>query len=99
MCTASSASRTYGRSASASEYTATALIPIWRAVRSTRRAISPRLAISTESSIRPDYWGALQLDDRPAADDSAQGLDRFGIILAGRVEPELLDGCGGAAGV
>ena len=48
MCTASSASWTKGRSASASEYTAMALIPIRRAVRFTRRAISPRLATSTE---------------------------------------------------
>src|SRR6516165_2124195 len=55
MCTASSASRTYGRSPSASEYTATVLIPIRRAVRITRLAISPRLATSTESSIRPAY--------------------------------------------
>src|SRR5580692_5817580 len=57
MGTASSASRTYGRSASASEYTATVLIPIRRAVLITRRAISPRLATSTESSIPPAYWG------------------------------------------
>ena len=52
MRTAWSASRTYGRSASASEYTATALIPIRRAVRITRLAISPRLA-TDESSIPP----------------------------------------------
>ncbi len=49
--TAWSASLTKGRSASASEYTATALIPIVRAVRITRRAISPRFATSTDSSI------------------------------------------------
>src|SRR6266571_319616 len=60
MCTASSASRTYGSSASASEYTATALIPIRRAVRITRLAISPRLATSTESSIRSAYWSSRE---------------------------------------
>src|SRR5579875_928994 len=55
MRTASSASRTCGRSASASEYTATVRIPIRRAVRITRRAISPLLATSTESSTSPAY--------------------------------------------
>ena len=44
--TATSASRTNGRSASTSECTATVRIPISRAVRMIRRAISPRLATS-----------------------------------------------------
>jgi hypothetical protein len=51
MRTAASASRTKGNSASASEWTATALIPIRRAVRIMRLAISPRLATSTDSNI------------------------------------------------
>src|SRR4051812_3894973 len=45
MCTASSAILTCGARASASEYTATVAIPIARAVRITRQAISPRLAM------------------------------------------------------
>src|SRR5690606_17668407 len=45
MCTASSAIRTCGLRASASEYTATVAIPIAFAVRITRQAISPRLAM------------------------------------------------------
>src|SRR3982751_31952 len=49
MRTASSANRTNGASASASEYTATVAIPIARHVRITRSAISPRLATSTLS--------------------------------------------------
>src|SRR5262245_52970771 len=47
MRTDSSASRTCGAAASASEYTATPAIPMSRTVRSTRRAISPRLATRT----------------------------------------------------
>ena len=45
MHTASSAKRTCRLSESAVEYTATVLMPISLQVRSTRRAISPRLAI------------------------------------------------------
>jgi hypothetical protein len=45
MLTASSASLTWRASLSASEYTATVLMPILRAVAMTRQAISPRLAI------------------------------------------------------
>ena len=51
--TASSASRTCSAPASASEYTATALIPSRWQVRITRTAISPRLATSTVSNTRP----------------------------------------------
>ena len=47
--TASSANRTSGASASASEYTATVAMPIARAVRITRSAISPRFATSSTS--------------------------------------------------
>ncbi|CKZ86521.1 Uncharacterised protein [Mycobacterium tuberculosis] len=46
MKTASSAISTWSASRSASEYTATVLMPIRRAVLMTRQAISPRLAIS-----------------------------------------------------
>src|SRR5690606_16570653 len=45
MHTASSASSTCSAPASASEYTATVAMPMRRAVRITRQAISPRLAI------------------------------------------------------
>ena len=45
MHTASSARSTWRASRSASEYTATVAMPIFRAVRITRHAISPRLAI------------------------------------------------------
>src|SRR5580658_2415796 len=99
MCTAWSASRTYGSSASASEYTATAVTPSRRAVRITRLAISPRLATSTESSIQPAYWGGagrwgrcgaeardgLELDDRAAVHYAAQSLDGVRVELADRV--------------
>src|SRR6187549_417472 len=47
MCTASSHAATWAAPASASEYTATVRIPIRRAVRATRQAISPRFAISS----------------------------------------------------
>src|SRR5687767_12948245 len=52
MRTASSANRTKGASASASEYTATVAMPIRRHVRMTRSAISPRFAIRTLSMER-----------------------------------------------
>src|SRR5262245_29101825 len=101
MRTASSASRTYGRSASASEYTATARIPIRRAVLITRLAISPRLATSTDSSIRPAYWvgGGLDLDDGAAIHYAVESLDRGRVVLAGRVEPEPLHRLRGPARV
>src|SRR5438105_7593266 len=73
MCAASSASRTYGRSASASEYTAIARMPIRRAVRITRRAISPRLATSTDSSTRPAYWQSEPQGRGAAWTDEPQG--------------------------
>src|SRR6187399_731473 len=47
MCTASSQAATCAAWASASEYTATVPMPIRRAVRATRQAISPRFAISS----------------------------------------------------
>src|SRR6266571_2870482 len=84
MCTASSASRTYGSSASASEYTATARTPIRRAVRITRLAISPRLATSTESSIRSAYWSSREpkgaggdwTDERGTSEEGRSHLKR-----------------------
>src|SRR4249920_3762787 len=51
MRTASSAIATCGACASASEWTATVAIPIRRAVRITRQAISPRLAIRSLANI------------------------------------------------
>src|SRR5215470_17430270 len=53
MHTDSSARRTYFASASASECTTTVLMPSSRQARSTRSAISPRLAISTLSKSCP----------------------------------------------
>src|SRR5437763_1235824 len=61
MCTASSAKRTTADSASAVEYTATDLIPSSRQARATRRAISPRLAISTFSNTAPSEAPAVGL--------------------------------------
>jgi hypothetical protein len=56
---ASSAKRTCGLSRSASEYTATVFMPISRAVRITRRAISPLFATSSFSILRiPLYYGS-----------------------------------------
>src|SRR5580698_3190191 len=52
MATATSASRTKGASRSAAEYTAMARTPRRRAVPIMRRAISPRLAMSKDSSMR-----------------------------------------------
>ncbi len=52
MATASSAMRTCNASSSASEWTATVAIPMRRAVRMTRHAISPRLAISILENTR-----------------------------------------------
>src|ERR1700722_12540824 len=92
MCTASSASRTYGRSTSASEYTATARIPIRRAVRITRRAISPRLATSTDSNITPAYWGPAAAGGgracwyRGPLDTEAAGSRAWGLLTRERLE-------------
>src|SRR5688500_16069484 len=63
MRRASSASRTCGASWSASEYTATVGIPRRRAVRITRQAISPRLAMSSlrNTSGLPGRPGRLAL--------------------------------------
>src|SRR5690606_31054818 len=63
MQTASSASRTCIRSRSALEYTATVRMPSSRQARSTRRAISPRLAMTTFSSMA-----------NPRSDDGEQWL-------------------------
>src|SRR6266700_4480319 len=53
IITAWSASSTWRASRSASEYTATVWIPIRRAVRITRQAISPRLAIRIFLNTQP----------------------------------------------
>src|SRR5579863_10312566 len=64
MRTASSASRTWSASASASEKTATVLMPMRRAVRITRQAISPRLAMRIFLNMRAvvDPSSALKRD-------------------------------------
>ena len=66
--TASSANRTNGASASASEYAATVASPIARHVRITRSAISPRFAIKTLSkpAMRATYTNAVSGGTRPS---------------------------------
>src|SRR4051794_25669280 len=66
MRTASSAIRTCNASWSASENTATVRTPSRRQVRMIRQAISPRLAMSTDSSIACRPWLGV-LDEGPAA--------------------------------
>ncbi len=56
---ASSAIRTWSDARSASEYTATAAMPISRSVRMTRTAISPRLATRTLRKVRFMFGGAV----------------------------------------
>src|SRR6266849_9755492 len=63
MHTDSSASFTYLASLSASECTATVLMPMSRQARWMRRAISPRLAISNFSNISARSRLAALLDD------------------------------------
>src|SRR5262249_37942972 len=62
ITTASSASRTCRASASASESTATVAIPMRRAVRITRQAISPRLAIRILRNIGGRWTASSQRD-------------------------------------
>src|SRR4051812_32058584 len=97
MCTASSASSTWRASRSASEYTATVLMPILRAVWMTRQAISPRLAIRIFSNMAVSLalrlggrWsvrlGGAGLDEREGADalDEAVGCaQRLGLAGVG----------------
>src|SRR2546423_6500290 len=104
MWTASSAKRTTAESLSAVEYTATVWMPISRQVRATRRAISPRLAISTVLNMalslvhgRQDEQPLVVLDRRPVGhqdlgDPAAPvGLDR--VHQLHRLEnPDLLAG-------
>src|SRR5882762_8905523 len=76
--TASSANRTNGASASASEYSATVAIPIARQVRFTRSAISPRFATST---LQIDRMGTADAttprpSGRPTLSTTAAGSDR-----------------------
>src|SRR5690606_36105956 len=81
MQTASSASRTCIRTRSALEYTATVRMPISRQARNIRRAISPRLAMTTFSSMT-----------YPRSDDGEQWLvvfHRFAVFHQDR-----LDGAG-----
>src|SRR5574338_945776 len=73
MQIASSAKRTWSDSASAVEWTATVAIPSSLQARSTRRAISPRLAMRTFLNMRP----------RPLARDDAE--ERLAELHRGRV--------------
>src|ERR1700761_2884581 len=73
MHTLSSASRTCMASASAVECTATVWMPSSLQARSTRSAISPRLAIRIFSNIAPD---SHLLDDQQRLSE----LDRLGIF-------------------
>src|SRR5213075_1532170 len=78
MWTASSASRTCGARASASLYTATDATPNSRHARTTRSAISPRLATSTflNISARPSEWNVAVLLGRVAVPLGAHRLER-----------------------
>src|SRR5579875_1743492 len=81
MQTVSSASRTFIAVVSAVEWTATVLIPISRQARWIRRAISPRLAISTFSNITGPGAGARSVAV-PGSDDQHQHravFDRFAV--------------------
>src|SRR5216684_3480889 len=66
MHTDSSASFTYLASLSASECTATVLMPMSRQARWMRRAISPRLAIRTFSNIAGEPCASLDHHQRGA---------------------------------
>src|SRR5438105_15843741 len=73
MQTLSSASITYFASVSASECTATVLMPISRHARWMRSAISPRLAMRTFSNkgsgLLDDHQRLAELDRRAVGDD------------------------------
>src|SRR5579872_5034366 len=71
---ARSAVFTCNASASASEYTATVAIPMRRAVRTMRQAISPRLAISSVRNMhRPCGWSCFEIHHK--------GTNKTGICL------------------
>src|SRR5271165_5083383 len=86
MSTAWSASHTNGKSASASEYTATERTPSRRAVAMMRLAISPRLATRTDSSTP----GSLQPGRHPAARDLSQRGDDDAVELDG-IDPHPVE--------
>src|SRR4249920_708731 len=77
MQTDSSARRTYLASASATECTATVLIPSSRQARWTRRAISPRFAISIFSNMRDSGWAVRHGAGRAVLSDYEQWLAVF----------------------
>src|SRR5215475_4307724 len=76
MQTLSSANRTCMASASAVECTATVGMPSSLQARSTRSAISPRLAISSLSNIGPAHIRRRSLDD----DQRLAELDRLAVF-------------------
>src|SRR5262245_32941945 len=81
--TASSANRTNGASASASEYTATVAMPIALHVRITRSAISPRFATSSLLIVRTTR--TLTLLDRGQHEPAP--IDVVGADDAGQLDP------------
>src|SRR5262245_54890890 len=87
--TASSANRTNGASASASEYTATVAMPIALHVRITRSAISPRLATKSLSILRTTR--TLTLLDRGQHEPAPVDVARAD---AGRLDPAAHEVCG-----
>src|SRR5690348_11943322 len=99
MQTVSSASSTCFSVVSAVEWTATVLMPSSRQARKIRRAISPRLAIRTLSSIggsgpggrgRPATWLFFDDEERLAELDRAAVLDEDADDLAGNLRLDLI---------
>src|SRR5262252_7318927 len=74
-----------------------ALTPIRRAVRTIRRAISPRLAIRTESNTQAAYGTRLRSEHRPSAHQPAQRLDHPRVVFGRGVQPQPLHRGRGAA--
>src|SRR5215510_7707752 len=74
-----------------------ALTPIRRAVRMMRRAISPRLAIRTESNTQAAYGTPLRPEHRPPVHQPAHRLDHLRVVLGRGVEPQPLHRGRGAA--
>src|SRR5947209_20567022 len=85
MHTDSSASITYFASASASEWTATVLMPISRHARWMRRAISPRLAIRIFSNM-----GLAEQEQRLPVLDGLPVLHQDRLHRAARVGLDLV---------
>src|SRR5215831_19599167 len=74
-----------------------ALTPIRRAVRMIRRAISPRLAIRTESNTQAAYGTPLRPEHRTPAHQPAQRLDHLWVVFGRGVQLQPLHRGRGAA--